>query len=276
MTSSFLVKGEPLNNIIETGGSNNQFETHYGDSNIKTYNPGNFNDMKPLNLGYQIGGTDFQNQCKAFTKFHSNPNTSTSNVTINVPKNSKSFRAILVGSSGGKGGNGGDAAIKIEAGSTRKANGGNGGIGGYGNISYTNKFEINNNHYLLQLNPHGNNGNNGNKESKNVNAGSVSTRKGNRGNSGSVGGSTILRSINTLSIDNATGGNGGGGGEGGSVKSNKGSNFNSNGGSDGTSGTDNRTYSNTFDVSNIQNYGDPNSNNVENKNGAALIIWLWD
>ena len=97
--------------MIEIVGNNNEFGTYYGDNNIKTTNPGNYNDMKPLSLGYQIGGTDFQNQCKAFTKIHINPNTSDLDLSINVPSGSKSYRAILVGGAGGSGGKGCNAAI---------------------------------------------------------------------------------------------------------------------------------------------------------------------
>ena len=49
-----------------------------------------------------------------------------------------------------------------------------------------------------------------------------------------------------------------------------------NDGNDGTPSINNRVSSSNFDVTNIQNFGDPNSNDTENKNGAALIIWLWD
>ena len=169
MTSPYLVKGILLKDIIDTGGNDNNFNNYYQNNNSSPINTTitNYSSMRPLLLGYQIGGHDFQNQCLAQYSFI------TTGSSIEVPKaynpinnnnvRAKNYRSIMVGGCGGQGGKGGGAAVKVEAVKTVKANGGVGGYGGYGVFDTKTYENINNNSFNYILGTAGNTGNNGKK-----------------------------------------------------------------------------------------------------------------
>ena len=301
MSNNFLVKGILLEDIIETGGNAKNFNTYYqNNSNETNTTTTNYNSMKPLTLGYQIGGSDFSNQCTANKQkilATDTTNDLDKRIEISIPTGfdtinssnvrAKHFRAILVGSAGGGGGGGGGANIHIKSTNFNGTVGGsNGSIGGYGYFSYCGEntpVSLTNNELLyINIGSVGADGSNGNKGNCKTMAASSHKCQGNDGKAGTDGGNTLLEIYdNSNSIYNnvseASGGNGGTQGNGSSIKyvgSN--SNYNRDYGNDGVDGnTDRGSENNSFDNNTINDLGVPNGNSGY-PYGGAQIIWLWD
>ena len=300
MSNNFLVKGIPLEDIIETGGNAKNFNTYYqnNSSEINTTTT-NYNSMKPLTLGYQIGGSDFSNQCTANKEkiIATSTNEIDKRIGISIPTGfdtinstnvrAKQFRAILVGSAGGGGGGGGGAEIKIKwTNASGSVGGSNGSIGGYGYFSYCGEntpVSLTNNELLyINIGSFGADGSNGNKGNCETTAGSSHKCQGNDGKAGDNGGNTLLEIYDNSNatfnnVGEASGGNGGNQGNLSAIKyEGATSNYNRDYGNDGVDGNTNReTEVNSFDNSTINDLGVPNGNSGY-PYGGAQIIWLWD